>query len=92
MSNMTPFEIRLELLKMAKDMLVEEYHGKKEQVTQDWHVKVENARHAGGVPPEHPSMPIFPTEAEIIAKASQLNGFVSQIPQATQEKTSKKST
>ena len=92
MSNMTPFEIRLELLKMAKDMLVEEYHGKKEQVTQDWHVKVENARHAGGVPPEHPSMPIFPTEAEIIAKASQLNGFVSQIPQQDNTKTSKKST
>ena len=89
---MTPFEIRLELLKMAKDMLVEEYHGKKEQVTQDWHVKVENARHAGGVPPEHPSMPIFPTEAEIIAKASQLNGFVSQIPQQDNTKTSKKST
>ena len=92
MSNMTPFEIRLELLKMAKDMLVEEYHGKKEQVSQDWHVKVENARHAGGVPPEHPSMPIFPTEAEIIAKASQLNGFVSQIPQQDNTKTSKKST
>jgi hypothetical protein len=92
MSNMTPFEIRLELLKMAKDMLVEEYHGKKEQVSQDWHVKVENARHAGGVPPEHPAMPSFPTEAEIVAKATQLNGFVSQIPQTTLEKTSKKST
>jgi len=26
MSNMTPFEIRLELLKMAKDMLSEEYY------------------------------------------------------------------
>ena len=92
MSNMTPFEIRLELLKMAKDMLVEEYYGKKEQVSQDWHVKVENARHAGAVPPEHPAMPAYPTEADIVAKAAQLNGFVSQIPQTTLEKTSKKST
>ena len=91
MSNMTPFEIRLELLKMAKDMLVEEYYGKKEQVSQDWHVKVENARHAGSVPPEHPSMPAYPTEADVVAKATQLNGFVSQIPQATLEK-GKKST
>ena len=92
MSNMTPFEIRLELLKMAKDMLVEEYYGKKEQVTQDWQVKVDNARHNGSAPPEHPTMPPYPTEADVVAKASQLNGFVSQIPQTTLEKTSKKST
>jgi len=92
MSNMTPFEIRLELLKMAKDMLVEEYYGKKEQVTQDWQVKVENARHSGGVSPEHPSMPTYPTEADVVAKAALLNGFVSQIPQQDNTKTSKKST
>jgi hypothetical protein len=92
MSNMTPFEIRLELLKMAKDMLAEEYYGKKEQVTQDWQVRVENARHAGAVPPEHPAMPSYPTETDIVAKAAALNGFVSQIPQTTLEKTSKKST
>ena len=90
--SMTPFEIRLELLKMAKDMLVEEYYGKKEQVSQDWHVKVENARHAGGVPPEHPAMPAYPTEADVVAKATQLNGFVSQIPTQENTKTSKKST
>ena len=72
-------------------MLVEEYYGKKEQVTQDWQVKVENARHSGGVSPEHPAMPAYPTEADVVAKATQLNGFVSQIP-TTQEKASKKST
>ena len=27
MSNMTPFEIRLELLKMARDMLNDDYYG-----------------------------------------------------------------
>jgi hypothetical protein len=43
MSNMTPFEIRLELLKMARDMLTEEYHGKREIVNQEWHTKVEEA-------------------------------------------------
>lgn len=91
MSNMSPFEIRLELLKMAKDMLTEDYYGKREQLSNDWQVKVENARHAGSVPPEHPGFPTYPSEAEIIAKAQLLNGFVSQIP-ATQEKTSKKST
>ena len=38
MSNMTPFEIRLELLKMAKEMLTEDYYGKREQVSNDWQI------------------------------------------------------
>lgn len=86
---MTPFEIRLELLKMAQTMLEQDYYGKREQISNDWQVKVENARHAGSVPPEHPGFPAYPTEAEVIAKAATLNGFVSQIPQEI--KTSKKS-
>lgn len=90
MSNMTPFELRLELLKMAKDMLVEDYFAKREQASQDWQVRVESARHAGAVPPEHPALPNYPTESDVIFKASALNGFVSQIP-VVQEKTSKKS-
>ena len=88
---MTPFEIRLELLKMAKDMLTEDYYGKREVISNDWQVKIENARHAGVVPPDHPGFPAYPTDAEVIAKAATLNGFVSNIPLA-QEKTSKKST
>ena len=91
MSNMTPFEIRLELLKMAKDMLEQEYHGKRERLANEWHVQVENARHAGQAAPVYPELPTFPSESEIIKKATELNGFVSQIPQATQEK-GKKST
>jgi hypothetical protein len=91
MSNMTPFEIRLELLKMAKDMLEQEYHGKRERMTNEWHVQVDNARHSGTAVPSHPELPTFPSETEIIKKATELNSFVSQIP-ATQEKTGKKST
>ena len=89
MSNMTPFEIRLELLKMAKDMLTEDYYSKRDQVTNDWQVKVENARHAGQIPPDHPGYPAYPTEAEIINKAATLNGFVSQIPQDIKTSTKK---
>jgi hypothetical protein len=87
--SLTPFEIRLELLKMSKDMLTEEYYGKKEQLSNDWHMKVETARHAGIAPPEHPPIPAYPTESDVIKKAAELNGFVSQIPQ--DNKTSKKS-
>lgn len=89
MSNMTPFEIRLELLKMAQIMLEQEYHGKRESISNDWQVKVESARHAGQNPPDHPGFPNYPTETEIIAKAAALNGFVSQVPQFV-EKPSKK--
>jgi hypothetical protein len=89
MSNMTPFEIRLELLKMAKDMLSEEYHGKREQVSNDWHTKVESAKLNGGSIPDHPGFPAYPSETEIITKAQVLNGFVSNItvdPKATSKK------
>jgi hypothetical protein len=80
MSNLTPFEIRLELLKMAKDMLTEDYYGKREVISNDWQMKVESARLNGASVPDHPGFPAYPTEAEIILKAQTLNGFVSQIP------------
>lgn len=89
MSNMTPFEIRLELLKMAKDMLTEDYFGRREVVSNDWATKVENARHAGTPTPEHPGFPTYPSEAEIITKAQALNSFVSQIPQDIKTSTKK---
>lgn len=90
MSNLTPFEIRLELLKMAQSLLLEEYHSNKDRLTNEWHVKVESAKLNGQIIPEHPAYPTYPTENDIITKAQTLNGFVSNI---TPEKTnSKKST
>jgi len=79
MSNLTPFEIRLELLKMAKDMLSDEYYGKRESISNDWSTKVESAKLNGGTIPDHPGFPPYPTENEIINKAQVLNGFVSNI-------------
>jgi proteasome lid subunit RPN8/RPN11 len=91
MSNLTPFEIRLELLKMAKDMLSDEYYGKREQISNDWSTKVDSAKINGGTIPDHPGFPAYPSENDIIAKAQVLNGFVSNIP-LQDTKTSKKST
>ena len=54
MSNLTPFEIRLELLKMAQGLLLEEYHSNKERLSNEWHVKVESAKLNGQVIPDHP--------------------------------------
>jgi hypothetical protein len=88
MSNLTPFEIRLELLKMAKDMLVEEYFGKRDQLQEDWRIKVEVAKLNGGAIPDHPALPAYPSEIDVITKAKELNGFVSNTPT---DKVSKKS-
>ena len=88
---MTPFEIRLELLKMAKDMLEQDYYAKREQVSNEYATKCDVAKIHGTEIPAHPGFAAYPSEADIIKKATELNGFVSQIPN-TQEKTSKKST
>ena len=87
MSNLTPFEIRLELLKMAKELLMEEYSSNKDRLSNEWQVKVESAKLNGQTIPEHPAFPTYPTENDIIIKAAALNGFVSNI---TAEKTQSK--
>jgi len=79
MSNMTPFEIRLELLKLSKDMLEQEYMSKREVAHNNWQVASENARIQGQNLPTQPEFPAFPSEQEIINKAQALNGFVSNI-------------
>ena len=89
MSNLTPFEIRLELLKMAKELLLEDFNSSKERLINEWQVKVESAKLNGQAIPEHPAFPTYPTETEIINKAQALNGFVSNI---TAEKTQSKKT
>ena len=89
MSNLTPFEIRLELLRMAKELLMENYHSEKERLSNDWNVKVDVAKLNGQPVPEHPVFPTYPSESDIIAKAQTLNGFVSN---TTVDKPTKKST
>jgi hypothetical protein len=81
MSNMTPFEIRLELLRMAKDMLYDDYNAQRDKIQQDWNIKCDTAKAKGETPPEHPALPTIPSETDIINKAQTLNGFVSNIQQ-----------
>jgi len=78
---MTPFEIRLELLRMAKDMLYDDYNAQRDKITQDWNIKCDTAKTKGETPPEHPALPTIPSEIDIINKAQTLNGFVSNIQQ-----------
>ena len=76
--SMTPYEIRLELLKMAKDMLTDDYHTKRDSLQQQWHTQVDAAKIAGTQSPDFPALPPFPNEDEIVKKAEALNQFVSQ--------------
>ena len=79
MSNMTPFEIRLELLKLAKDMLEQDYFAKREVSHNNWQVSSENARLSGTSIPDKPQLPPYPSEQDVITKATSLNTFVSSI-------------
>lgn len=85
---MSPFQIRLELLKMAKDLLVDEAYQKREVINDEWNNKVLDARNKGEAAPAHPGHPPFPTEEEIIKKAMVMNSFVSQtaIPETKTKK------
>ena len=90
---MTPFEIRLELLKRARDMLYDEYNGQRDRISQNWNMQCESAKSKGENPPEHPGLPSIPSEADIITKAQTLNGFVSnntapETPKVTVKKSS----
>lgn len=89
MSNMTPFEIRLELLRMAKELLQESYLSERDRLQQDWNVKVDAAKLNGQPIPEHPTYPPYPSEAEIIKKAAELNSFVSLQPAVADSKKTK---
>jgi hypothetical protein len=80
---LTPFEIRLEVLKMAKELLVEEYHTQRSALEQDFFSKSDIEKYAMScnkayVMPEYPKMPEFPTEKDIMRKAKHLNEFISK--------------
>ena len=77
------YEIRLELLKMAKEMLEQDWHAQRDAVMTDYQTKVSfahgNAESLGFKDTNLPTAPTFkpfPTEEEIIKKAKVLNEFV----------------
>ena len=69
----TPFEIRLQLLEMAKDLLQQDYYTKKDLALEAWHAKLDSDKSTPA-----PEIGAFPSEEQIIEKAKKLNAFVSQ--------------
>ena len=76
MSNKTPWEIRLEVLAMAKDMAAEHYFANRERLINTWDRNAENARQTGSPIPAMPDIPEYPTEEVIVKKAQFLSEFI----------------
>ena len=71
----TPYEIRLELLKLAKDSLWEPIYQKRQALTDEYHSKLTEANRDTH---PFPTLPDFPSSTDIVAKAEELKKFVDQ--------------
>ncbi len=71
----TPYEIRLELLKLAKDSLYEPIYQKRNAMSDEFHAKLTDANR-GTLP--FPTLPDFPSTSDIVSKAEELKKFIDQ--------------
>jgi hypothetical protein len=71
----TPYELRMELLVLAKEILQAPIYEKRNQLSDEYHSKLTDANR-GTLP--FPTMPDFPSTTDIIAKAEELKKFVDQ--------------
>ena len=76
MTNKSPYEIRLEVLKLAQDAQMQHYEANRERIINNWQVAVETARMNGQEPPAMPDLPAFPTEEKIVKKAQFLGEYI----------------
>jgi hypothetical protein len=71
----TPYEIRLELLNLAKEILSTPVHEKRNKLSDEYHSKLTDANR-DSLP--FPTMPDFPSTTAIVAEAEALKKFVDQ--------------
>jgi hypothetical protein len=69
----TPYEIRLELLHLAKEILQTPVFQKRQAMSDEYHAKLHDANR-GTLP--YPTMPDFPSSTDIVSKAEELKKFV----------------
>jgi len=72
------YEIRLELLKMAKELLEQEYNSKRDLIMSEYGYKCGIAMDAKTELPPLPTLPSMPTMQEIVDRAGELNQFINQ--------------
>ena len=71
------FGIRLEILKMAKDIVDHDYFTMRDVDQQTWNAKADIAKTRSGELPAFTFTP-YPSVDAIIAKAKELNRFISE--------------
>jgi hypothetical protein len=77
MSDKNPYEIRLEILQMAKDLLYEKWNANNYALQEHYNVKITRALETESeIPAPYEPVP-YPTDEDIISKARELNKFVS---------------
>ena len=76
----SPYEIRLELLKLANEILCTPVYQTRDAKLQEWQASRETFAHetAPRDLKPFPTLPDFPSSADIVSKAEELNKFVSQ--------------
>ena len=73
----TPFELRMDMIATAKDLLEKQFELNKEIAITTWKIAVEAATAAQKAIPAMPELPKFPTLEEIMETAQKMNVFVS---------------
>lgn len=71
----TPYEVRLELLKMANEILATPVFQSRQALTDEYHSKLTDANRSE-LP--FPILPDFPSSTDIVVKAEELKKFVDQ--------------
>jgi hypothetical protein len=74
---------RLEILKMARELLNEEYINRRAQDHNKWIAECDAVWRTQGIKLAYPPFAPYPSEAEILAKATSLYNFVEEKPKAT---------
>ena len=69
----TPYEIRLELLNLAKEILQTPIYQTREANLQEYHSKLTDANRESH---PFPTLPDFPSSTDIVSKAEELKKFV----------------
>jgi hypothetical protein len=70
----TPYEIRLELLKLSNEILLTPVYQTRDAKLQEWNASREVCANLQ----PFPTLPDFPSSADIISKAEELKKFVDQ--------------
>lgn len=73
---MNEMEIKLNVLKMAKDIIVDRYFNKKEVLICNWQAGLNVAEKSGKDYPDWKSNLDFPDEEEVIKMAKSFNDFI----------------